>query len=410
MGLRLSRNICLKASILADCWRRYAARMVGLCACGLTPAAKRCRRFATNEITNLMNATAAVFFTPDRPLELTAFPLPQLLNGEALVEVDCCTLCGSDLHSISGARSVPAPTILGHEIVGHVVGVQGTVSDVTGQPVNAGDRVSWSIAASCGCCFFCDVGPQQKCEQLFKYGHQQISNDYPLSGGLATHCHLVAGTTIVKVPESLADVIASPAGCATATVAAALRTAGSWDGKTIVIHGAGMLGLTAAAMARSRGAAHVIVTDLDAARVQQAASFGATHPSLDSLNELTDGRGADIVLDMSGSPDAMESSIDLLRIGGRLILVGAVFPARPLSLQADQLVRRMLRVEGVHNYEPVDLQVAFEFLAETAGQYPFAELIGREFTLEQINEAVAYASKSGAYRVAIRPNADSSNS
>jgi D-arabinose 1-dehydrogenase-like Zn-dependent alcohol dehydrogenase len=113
---------------------------------------------------------------------------------------------------------------------------------------------------------------------------------------------------------------------------------------------------------------------------------------------------------MSGSPDAMESSIDLLRIGGRLILVGAVFPARPLSLQADQLVRRMLRVEGVHNYEPVDLQVAFEFLAETAGQYPFAELIGREFTLEQINEAVAYASKSGAYRVAIRPNADSSNS
>jgi len=357
-----------------------------------------------------MNATAAVFHTPDRPLQLTSFPLPQLRDGEALVEVDCCTLCGSDLHSISGARSVPAPTILGHEIIGHVVGILGTVCDVTGQPVNAGDRVSWSIAASCGCCFFCDEGPQQKCEQLFKYGHQQISDDYPLSGGLATHCHLVAGTTIIKVPESLPDVVASPAGCATATVAAALRTAGSCDGKTIVIHGAGMLGLTAAAMARSRGAINVVVTDLDRTRVQQAASFGATHSSLDSLKELTDGRGADIVLDMSGSPDAMESSINLLRIGGRLILVGAVFPARPLSLQADQLVRKMLRVEGVHNYEPTDLQAAFDFLAETAGQYPFAELVSREFPLEQINEAVVYASESGAFRVAIRPNANAVNS
>jgi putative phosphonate catabolism associated alcohol dehydrogenase len=357
-----------------------------------------------------MNATAAVFHTPDRPLELTSFALPQLRDGEALVEVDCCTLCGSDLHSINGARSVPAPTILGHEIVGHVVGVQGTVSDVTGQPVIAGDRVSWSIAASCGCCFFCDEGPQQKCEQLFKYGHQQISNDYPLSGGLATHCHLVAGTTIVKVPESLADVVASPAGCATATVAATLRTAGSCDGKTIVIHGAGMLGLTAAAMARSWGATNVIVTDLDADRIRQAASFGASQQVVEDLKELTDGRGADVVLDMSGSPDAMEASIDQLRIGGRLILVGAVFPARPLSVQADQLVRKMLRVEGVHNYEPNDLQAAFDFLADDGNHYPFANLVDREFPLEQINEAVIYARESGAFRVAIRPKRISANS
>jgi len=358
----------------------------------------------------LMNATAAIFHTPERPLELTRVPLPQLHDGEALVAVDCCTLCGSDLHSISGARSVPAPTILGHEIVGHVVDARGDVSDVTGQPVDVGDRISWSIAASCGGCFFCNNGPRQKCEQLFKYGHQQITNDHPLSGGLATHCHLVAGTAIVKVPESLLDTVASPAGCATATVAAALRTAGSCDGQTIVIHGAGMLGLTAAAMARSRGAAHVIVTDLDTNRILQAAAFGATYPSLDGLSELTSGRGADIVLDMSGSPDAMESSLDILRIGGCLILVGAVFPARPLSMQADQLVRKMLRVEGVHNYEPADLQAAFDFLTETAGRYPFAELVSREFPLDQITEAVAYARESGAFRVAIRPNAIPTNS
>ncbi len=357
-----------------------------------------------------MNATAAVFHSPDRPLELTSFPLPQLRGGEALVAVDCCTLCGSDLHSISGARSVPVPTVLGHEIVGHVEDIQGTVLDVNGQPVAIGDRISWSIAASCGDCFFCDVGPRQKCERLFKYGHQQISNDHPLSGGLATHCHLVAGTAIVQVPPSLSDVVASPAGCATATVAAALRTAGTCDGNTVVIHGAGMLGLTAAAMARSRSAANVVVTDPDTERVRQAASFGASQRTLDELKDMTDGRGADIVLDMSGSPDAMEASIDQLRIGGRLILVGAVFPARPLSLQADQLVRKMLRVEGVHNYEPEDLQAAFEFLADAEGQYPFADLVDREFPLEQINDAIAWARDSGAFRVAVRPNVNCLNS
>ena len=357
-----------------------------------------------------MNATAAVFRGPDTSLELMSVPLPQLRDGEVVVEVDCCTLCGSDLHSISGVRRVPVPTILGHEITGHVVDIQGTVSDLNGEPVGIGDRIGWSIAASCGGCFFCTEGPPQKCEQLFKYGHEQITDEHPLSGGLASHCHLVARTAIVRIPDSLPDVVASPAGCATATVAAALRTAGSCDGRTIVIHGAGMLGLTAAAMARSHGAAHVIVTDIDDGRVRRAAAFGATDTSLDGLSELTDGRGADIVLDMSGSPEAMESSIDQLRIGGRLILVGAVFPARPLSLQADQIVRRMLRLEGLHNYQPQDLQSALAFLSEHVDQYPFASLVDREFPLEEINEAVAWACESGAFRIAVRPGAIPTNS
>ncbi len=166
-----------------------------------------------------------------------------------------------------------------------------------------------------------------------------------------------------------------------------------------------MLGLTTCAMARSLGATNVFVTDIEEERVRRAAAFGATNPSLDGLSELTDGRGADIIFDMSGSPDAMESSVDLLRTGGRLILVGAVFPTRSLSLQAHQLVRKMLRVEGVHNYRPEDLQSAVEFLSGAGAEYPFASLVDREFPLEQINEAVGCARESGAFRVAVRPNA-----
>ena len=350
-----------------------------------------------------MHATAAIFHSPAQPLELKSVALPTLRNGEALVEVVCCTLCGSDLHSISGARQVPAPSILGHEILGHVSDVCGDVRDVDGITVKQGDRVVWSVAANCGTCFYCSEGPLQKCETLFKYGHEELTDEHPLSGGLSTHCHLAPGTAIVRVPDGLVDVVACPSSCATATVAAALRTAGNIQGQSVVIHGAGMLGLTAAAMARSCSAAHVIVTDIDPDRVRRAKQFGATHASLESLSDVSGGRGADLVLDMSGSPDAMESSLNLLRIGGRLILVGAVFPARPLSMQADQLVRKMLRVEGVHNYEPRDLQTAVRFLTDHGDEYPFASLVEREFSLQDVNMAVEDAHKSGAFRVAIRP-------
>ncbi len=99
----------------------------------------------------------------------------------------------------------------------------------------------------------------------------------------------------------------------------------------------------------------------------------------------------------------MEASLDQLRIGGRLILVGAVFPARPLAVSAEQIVRRLLRVEGVHNYRPDDLRSAMQFLADVSEQYPFASLVADEFPLGRINEAVASAERSGAFRIAVRP-------
>ena len=93
-----------------------------------------------------MNATAAVFREPNTRLELTSVPLPQLRNGEVIVEVDCCTLCGSDLHTISGVRRVPVPTILGHEIAGHIVDIRGTVSDINDEPVGIGDRIRMTLS------------------------------------------------------------------------------------------------------------------------------------------------------------------------------------------------------------------------------------------------------------------------
>jgi len=291
-------------------------------------------------------------------------------------------------------------------MVGWISSLGGDLHDEAGVSLEVGDRVSWSLAASCGTCFFCREGLPQKCESLFKYGHEALDDNHPLSGGLATHCLLAQGTSIVKVPTGLPDEVASPANCATATVAAAFRAAGSCSGHTVVIHGAGMLGLTAAAMARFKGARHVIVSDPREDRRRRAEQFGADPVTAADLPGLTEGRGADLVMDLSGAPEAVEEAVSQVRIGGRVILVGSVFPTRALSVEADELVRRLLRIEGVHNYTAADLVEAFAFLAEAHEQFPFRALVGASYPLARIDDAVESALLGEYFRVAVHPRKD----
>jgi alcohol dehydrogenase len=354
-----------------------------------------------------------VFHGPGRPLELRRCPLPHLADGEVLVRITCCTLCGSDSHTYEGRRSTPCPTVLGHEVLGRVAKLPTgcVVHDHEGVPIEIGDRITWSVAASCGSCFFCQDGLPQKCERLFKYGHERISDQHPLSGGLADYCHLVAGTAIFRVPSELSDAVACPANCATATVAAAMRYAGPCAGRVVLVQGAGMLGLTAAAMAASAGAREVIVCDTSAERLLRASRFGATRAvGADdaaalraAVEQATSGRGVDVAIDVSGAPAAMEAGIELLRIGGRYVWVGAVFPERPLAVSAETIVRKVLSIQGVHNYAQEDLGTAVNFLQHHRAQFPFAELVAETFALEDAGVAFLHASQSGALRVGVRP-------
>lgn len=360
------------------------------------------------------SARAMVFETPGEPLQLRQFDLPELKPGEVLVKVCMTTLCGSDLHTYQGHRHTPSPTILGHEILGTVAALPSgeSITDAFNQPLSIGDRITWSVAVHCGNCFFCHHNLPQKCEQLFKYGHQQIQPHHALSGGLAEYCHLAANTTIYQVPGELSDHVACPANCATATVVAALRAAGDCQNDVILIQGSGMLGLTAAAMSCSRNAREVIVCDIDEKRLDRAKQFGATQTvnvDLDSntlqkiVTDATAGRGVDVVLEMSGSAAAIETGIDLLRTGGRYIWVGAVSPTRPVPLSPEKIVREMLNIQGVHNYTPDDLAEALTFLENHHTDFPFATLVSKSYRLEEANTAFEDAAEKGSLRVAVCP-------
>tara|TARA_R110002095_G_scaffold181107_8_gene158457 strand:+ start:3486 stop:4586 length:1101 start_codon:yes stop_codon:yes gene_type:complete len=350
----------------------------------------------------------------DPPLQRTVVTQPELQPGELLVEILCCTICGSDLHTFEGTRSTPCPTILGHEMVGRVVDLhpESPMLDFLNRPVKLGDRITWSVAVSCKDCEYCRRGLTQKCTQLFKYGHQRLTDQNYLSGGLASHCHLVKGTTIFKVPESLPDRIASPANCATATVMAAFRLAGDVKGRSVLILGAGMLGVTASAVAHTQDASSIFVTDIDPARLTRSLEFGANHtllvkkeqPLHAEIQHLTDGRGVDFVFDMTGVPEVIESGLETLGIGGTMILVGSVYPARPLQFSAEMIVRKLLRLEGIHNYIDLDLANALNFLERYQSWYPFQRLCEQTFSLDEISAAFTESANRRSYRVAVLPN------
>ncbi|REK12986.1 MAG: alcohol dehydrogenase [Planctomycetota bacterium] len=355
-----------------------------------------------------------VFEGPGQELVDREFALPTLGAGELLVEVTCTTLCGSDLHTHSGRRETRCPTILGHEILGRVAELRpgDPPVDLNGSPLAVGDRITWSVAASCGSCFYCQHGLPQKCEQLFKYGHERLGERHPLSGGLAEHCHLARGTSILKVPDELPDEVACPVNCATATVAGALRVAGQLTDRNVLVQGAGMLGLTAAAMASHRGAREVIVCDPDEERLQWASRFGATRSVhlepgsrrlTDTVARVTSARGVDVALELSGDPASIEAGLQLLRTGGRYVLVGSVFPSREVALPPELVVRRLLRIEGIHNYTPTDLVAALDFLTAAHEEFPLAELVVARFPLREAEAAFQHAEATRAPRVAVVP-------
>jgi len=357
----------------------------------------------------------SIILTGSEPaLKSAVVERPELQPGEVLVEILCCTICGSDLHTFEGTRSTPCPTILGHEMVGRVVDLHAgsPTLDHQGQPLKIGDRITWSVAVSCKDCEYCRRGLTQKCTRLFKYGHQRLTEQNYLSGGLATHCHLVKGTTIFKVPESLPDLIASPANCATATVMAAFRLAGDVKNRSVLILGAGMLGITACAVAHSRGASSIFVTDIDASRVKRGQEFGANHALLANqeqplhaeIQQLTENRGVDFVFDMTGVPEVIESGLETMGIGGTMILVGSVYPARAIQFSAETIVRKLLRLEGIHNYIDLDLADALSFLDKFQNAYPFQELCEQTFALDDISAAFTESANPRSYRVAVLPN------
>ncbi|MGV8880788.1 MAG: zinc-binding dehydrogenase [Rhodoglobus sp.] len=358
--------------------------------------------------------SALVFRGAGQPLEPITVDHVDLREGEALVEVELATICGSDLHTIDGMRGAPIPLVLGHEQVGRVVALgPGRPPRTAGDhDLAVGMRVVWGIAVDCGQCRYCLAGLPQKCTMLRKYGHEQLHERWQLSGGFATHVHVLARTPIVEVPDDLPAAMLAPASCATATVMAGFAAATvirPLAGATVAISGCGMLGLTAIAVAVAEGAT-VVAGDPDVERRAAAIRFGAAATSDGSLAgwraalaEAPDGEhGYAIALELSGAPTAVQQLVSLGDIGAVLVLVGSVFPAGTVAVDPEAVVRGLLTIRGVHNYTAQHLVDAVRFL-ERADRDAFSELVGPGHPLHKIDSALDDARSRRTARAALAP-------
>ena len=351
-------------------------------------------------------AFVQVFDGPGKPLRPERWPLPGKMGlKEVLVEIQLATICGSDLHTISGRRQEPVPSVLGHEGLGRVVSVgEGRES------LEPRERVTWSIADSCGVCPPCtQYHLPQKCESLFKYGHATVYDGSGLNGCYASHIVLRGGTHVVPIPDSVPDRVAAPANCALATMVNVVSRLPD-NCRSVVVQGAGLLGLYGCALLRERGVEHVFCIEIHERRLGQVRLFGGIpvdgrpqcYPESRQQITAVAEHGVDAVLEVAGEASLVPEGVSLLRVGGWYGFVGMVHPGTELDLTGEQIIRKCLTVYGVHNYAPWHLDAAVQFLERTVKKYPYASLVSSPFPLTELDRAVQEAQTKHWHRVSVR--------
>jgi len=358
-------------------------------------------------LTNFPAGKAAVFNGAGLPFEFINREVPAIKPGEILVRNLYTTLCGSDIHTYCGRRVEPAQVVLGHEIVGDILWIdpEHPGKDFRGEPLAVGDRVTWSIFSVPADITAPRIDMPQKSDHLFKYGHALASGDDVFNGGLADYCVLHANTALIKISDAIPVKVAATISCAHATVTGALRIAGNIEGKRVLVFGAGLLGLSCTAMCREAGASWIGLVDNDSTRLHWGEKFGTNEcyhsPSSDHTDALP-WPEVDVVFDMTGNPDAMKTGIDSLALGGCAIWIGAVFPEKPVQVDAQKIVRKILQIRGLHNYNYDDFVNATSFIENNYEKYPFEDLIEKEYPLNEIADAFKFASQSKPVRVGIK--------
>src|SRR3954470_12964518 len=280
---------------------------------------------------------AAVLRQFRTPLWIEEVPVPKAIEpGAILTRVETCSICGTDVHLWQGslALRVELPVILGHEMVGRIVALgPGVDRDSIGQPLRTGDRITWTHT-SCGSCFYCTVAQEPTlCQHSRMYMYESMNNFPHLLGGFSEYGYVMPEAGRVRVPDDVPNELATLSSCAFRSVMNAIDVLdGIGTTETVVVQGAGPLGLLATAVAKVSGARRVITIGAPDARLAIADAFGAAEtPSIERptpeeraghVRSRTDGRGADVVMEFTGHPPAFAEGLELIRRGGRYVIVG----------------------------------------------------------------------------------------
>jgi threonine dehydrogenase-like Zn-dependent dehydrogenase len=350
-----------------------------------------------------MKGRVAVLKAYGGDFELREYPVPDPEAGAVLIRLTRAGVCGSDLHIWRGEMkdvygALPKDLTFGHEMCGRVARLGPGVSvDSAGQPLREGDRVAFLYFFPCGRCPVCLRDEMGSCPRKVRANRVAGTAPY-FNNAYGDYYYLRPGGFLFRIPDAVSDDVATPANCALAQVIYGLTRAGVRLGDTVVIQGAGGLGLNAVAVARDMGADRIIVVDRVTARLELARAFGADHTlsltelttseqRIEAVLDLTGGFGADVVADFVGYPEVVPEGLRMLRGGGCYLEVGSIAPGNVFSYDATALVRGNTRVIGASNYSPWALAQALAFLRRTLGRFPFDRLVSHVYPLERIGDA-----------------------
>ena len=362
-----------------------------------------------------MKTRAAIFWAPGRPFTVEEIELADPRPLDVVVRMAAVGICGTDLHNVKGEWSRPTPMVLGHEGAGVVEWVG---ADVPG--LQPGDEVVLSWAPSCRECADCRRGRPAACVPL----HGAIGGGTLVDGttgmslrgetlyrGTATGCLAERVVVSSRVALPIGDGVplrdAALLGCAALTgVGAALFAAEVAPGSSVLVVGAGGVGQFVVQGARIAGATAIVVVDPVEGRREQALRLGATHavdPSeLAETMEDVAPEGADYAFDAVGDPSTTETALRFTRSGGTTVIVGLPAAGARLDLDPAQFTRREKRLTGTM-YGSEDPAVALPLLLEhvRAGRLDLHGLVGPEFPLDRVNDAIETSLGGSAGRVLV---------
>ncbi len=345
---------------------------------------------------------AAVIVEYNQPYQIREFPIPAVEPGGILVKVEMAGICGTDVHQWHGNIGLKPrlPVIPGHEAVGRIVKIgEGRTTDCAGAAIKTGDRIMWPHV-SCGKCYSCAIDNQPTlCEKRFSYGFSSAAAYPHLTGGFAEYEYVVPGADIIRIPEELSDEEVIGVCCAFRTAVAAFeRLGGLGIQSSVAIQGCGPVGLYATLLAAEGGAGMVIVIGAPELRLNLAEKWGADHtvnieriPDPEKrrahILKLTAGRGPDVVIEASGVPAAFREGMDIVRRGGKYLVIGQSSMAEQAIIPG-LIMLKHLEIIGSSSATVRHFQKAIRFIVNKRKRYSFADIVTHKYPLEKINEAV----------------------
>jgi L-iditol 2-dehydrogenase len=352
---------------------------------------------------------------PNEPLRIDHLATPTLEPGAALLRTLYSEVCGTDVHLHHGKLGVPFPIIPGHVSVGVVEATSGKVTDIEGHAIKEGDVVTFlDVHETCNNCYYCLVARQPtKCPHRKVYGITYSAND-GLLGGWAEAIWMKPGVKMIKLPKGLTPETFIGGGCGLVTALHAVDMAEIRLGETVAVLGAGPVGQSCVAFASLSGASEVIVIGGPQSRLDFARRMGATaafdldlHPAarLSAVRLMTGGRGADVVIEASGAPEAVSQALDIVRDGGRVIVCGHYTDNGSVEIHPHwQLNRKHVEVKGCWGSRYDHFHRAVALTAKYGDQKPWREMVSGRYELDQAADALAAVEARTALKAIIIPN------